>query len=131
MTNAMETGSIHIQQSPRLPGFLRLGSDSLLKGWAEITNIRSTLDAETTKAGWISFFMAGTVEKAAFGLNRARTLGTALSRLAKCVRSGGCNSFEIAYVTTEQFLGVFRVTVVAHARHLQEGRGLLWEMKAL
>ena len=121
MSNAMQPGSIHIEQSAQLPKFLRLNSDSLLKGWSEITNVRSTLEAEATKAGWISFFMAGKVERAALGFNREKTLGAALSSLAKCVRSGHCNSFEIADVTTEQFLGVFRVTVAAHVRHLQQG----------
>jgi len=30
-------------------------------------------------------------------------------------------SFEIMQVTSKQFLGVFRVSVAAHARHLQQG----------
>jgi len=121
MTNATEAGSIHIEQSAQLPKFLRLGRDSLLKGWSEVTNARSTFEAETRKAGWTSFFMAGKVEKAALGFNREEALGAAFSRLAKYVRSEHCNSFEIAHVKTEQFLGIFRVTVAAHARHLQEG----------
>jgi len=124
MTNAtgtMDPGSVYIEHSANLPKFLQLGSDSLLKGWSEITNVRSRLEAETTKAGWISFFMAGKVEKFALGFDRQKTLRVALNRLAKCVRSAKCNSFEIMRVTTERFPGLFRVTVVAHARHLQEG----------
>jgi len=116
----MNAGSIHIEHSGKLPAFLRLGN-SLLKGWSEITNVRSTLDAEITRAGWVSFFMAGKVEKVALGLDREKTLGVALNRLAKSIRSGNCNSFEIMHVKTRHFLGVFRVTVAAHARHLQQG----------
>jgi hypothetical protein len=121
MTEAMDAGSIHVDPSAALPRFLRLAGDSLLKGWAEVGNVRSTLEEETAKAGWTSFFMAGKIEKAAFGISRQRALGAALGTLAKCVKSGNCNSFEIMQVTTQRFPGVFRVTVAAHARHFQEG----------
>jgi len=121
MKNGMETGSIHIERSAQLPKFLQFVGDPLLKGWSVIGNVRSTLEEETAKAGWISFFMAGRIENAAFGFNRQKTLGAALRRLAKRVKSGNCNSFEIIDVTSKQFLGVFRVSVAAHARHLQEG----------
>ena len=92
----------------------------MVKGWSVVRNVRSTLESETAKAGWISFFMAGKIEKAAFGFDRRRTLGAALRQLAKQVKSGNCNSFEILHVTSKQFLGVFRVTVTAHARHFQK-----------
>jgi len=121
--NAVNDGSLHVERSAQLPGFLRFGADPLLKGWSVVGNVRSTFDAETTKAGWVSFFMAGKIEKAAFGFNRQRTLGAALGRMARQVTSGNCNSFEIIHVTTKHFLGVFRVSVAAHARHFQKGPG--------
>lgn len=120
--NSVEAGSIHVESGTRLPAFFEFGGESLLKGWSELTNARSTLDAETTKAGWISFFMAGSIEKTSFGVNRQKTLAAALTRLAKQVKSDNCNSFEILQVTGKQFLGVFRITVAAHARQLQEAR---------
>jgi hypothetical protein len=120
MTGVMEAGSIHVEQSASLPDFLQLAGDALLKGWSVIGNVRSTLEAETAKAGWISFFMAGIIEKTSFGIDRQKTLGAALGRLARLVKSEHCNSFEIMHVTSQHFLGVFRVTVAAHARNLQE-----------
>jgi len=120
MKNAMEAGSIHVERSAGLPKFLHLAGDSLLKGWSAIENVRSTLEEETAKAGWISFFMAGKIEKAAFGFNRRNTLGAALRRMAKCVKSGNCNSFQIMHITTKHFLGMVHVSVAAHARHFQE-----------
>ena len=132
MTDVMDAvgdGSLHVEQSAQLPGFLRFGGDPLLigdpllKGWSVIGNVRSTFEAETTKAGWVSFFMAGKIEKAAFGFNRQKTLGAALTRMARLVKSGNCNSFEIIHVTTKHFLGVFRVSVAAHARHFQKIKG--------
>jgi hypothetical protein len=118
--SSKEAGSIHVERSARLPEFLRFEGDPLLKGWSVLRNVRSTLEAETAKAGWISFFMAGKIEKTSFGFNRRKTLGAAMRRLAGRVKSGKCNSFEIMHVTSKRFLGVFRVTVAAHARRLQE-----------
>jgi hypothetical protein len=122
MTSGLEAGSIHIERSANLPKFLQFGGDPLLKGWSVVRNLRSTLEAETADAGWISFFMAGTIERAAFGFTRQKALSAVLKRLAGRVKAGNCNSFEIMAVTTRQFPGVFRVTIAAHARRLQEVR---------
>ena len=123
--NSMDAGSIHVERAARLPAFLDFGTDPVvgglaLKGWSVLRNVRSTLEAETGKAGWISFFMAGSIEKTSFGVDRQKTLGAALRRLAKHVKSQNCNSFEILHVTSKHFLGMSRVTVTAHARRLQE-----------
>ena len=131
MTATLEAGSIHIEKSASMPDFLQLAGDSLLKGWPVVGNTRSTLEAETTRAGWISFFLAGKIETAAFGFNRLNARGAALRRLARYVKSVNCNSFEIMQVTSKQFLGVFRVSVAAHARRFQEVKenGFLWKTK--
>lgn len=119
----MQEGSIHVERSAVLPAFLQFDGDPFLKGWSVLRNVRSTLEAEVAKAGWICFFMAGKIEKTSFGFNRRKTLAAAMRRLAKSVKSEDCNSFEMMNVTTNKFLGLFRVTVAAHARHLQEGGG--------
>ena len=111
-----------MERSARLPAFLEFGGDPLLKGWSVLQNLRSTLDAETARAGWICFFMAGRIEKSSFGIDRQKTLGQALKRLARRVKAENGNSFEILHVTTQTFLGVFRVSVTAHARRLQEAK---------
>jgi hypothetical protein len=121
MTDAMEAGSILVERSAQLPRFLRFGGEPLLEDWLVLRNPRPTFEAETANAGWISFFMAGIIAKASFGFTRRKTSGAALRRLARHVKSENCNSFEIVHVTSKQFLGVFQVTVEAHARHLQEG----------
>ena len=119
--NPMDPGSIHVERGAPLPAFLQFGGDPLLEGWSVLRNARSTLEAETAKAGWTSFFMAGKIEKTSFGFNRRKTVGAAMKRLARQVKSENCNSFEILHVTRKHFMGVFRVTVSAHARRLQEG----------
>ena len=120
MNSPTEAGGIHVERSARLPAFLDFGEDHLVTGWPVLRNLRATLEAETAKAGWVSFFMAGKIEKTCFGIHRQKTLGAAMRRLAGRVKSGNCNSFEIMHVTTHKFLGVFRVAVAAHARCLQE-----------
>jgi hypothetical protein len=114
-------GNIYVEASGLLPGFLTLRSQSLLNSWPVITNVRSTFEAEIKKAGWVFFFMAGKIEKTAFGFDKRKTLRTALNRLTRAVRSQKCNSFEILRVTSKEFLGMSWVSVSAHARHLQEG----------
>lgn len=118
-TDPIEAGSIHVERSAGLPRFLRFAADPLLKNWPVLRNLRSTLDVETANAGWISFFMAGKIEKTSFGFNFRKTLAAAMMRLAGKVKSGNCNSFEILHVTSQHFMGIFRVTVAAHARRLQ------------
>lgn len=125
ISNSTEPGSLHFERSANLPAFLDFGGDPIaggtaLKGWSVLRNVRSTLEAETAKAGWISFFMAGIIEKTSFGIDRQKTLAAAMRQLAGFVKSEHCNSFEIMHVTSQHFLGVFRVTVAAHARHLQK-----------
>ncbi len=115
-------GSIHIDAGGQLPKFLSLRTQSLLNSWPVITNVRSTFDAEIRKAGWVFFFMAGKIEKTAFGFDKRKTLHTALNRLTRSVRSQKCNSFEITGVTSKHFLGMSSVSVSAHARHLQRGQ---------
>jgi len=122
MKSSLEEGRIHVEHSACPPELLEFEGEPLLKGWSVLQNLRSTLDAETAKAGWISFFMAGRIEKSSFGIDRPKTLGAALKRLARCVKAENGNSFEIVRVTTQTFLGVFRVTVTAYARRLQDAK---------
>ena len=123
--HSMEDGSIHVERSGLLPAFLQFGGDPFLQGWSVLRNVRSTLEAETAKAGWICYFMAGKIEKSSFGFNRQNALRAAMRKLARRVKSEKCNSFEILHVTSKRFQGVFRVTVSAHARHLQKATGSL------
>ena len=124
-----KAGSRHIERGSALPQFLEFDAEPSLNGWASIKNSRSALNEQIGKAGWNYFFLAGKIEKTAFGFDRQRALAVALKRLASSVKSQKCNSFEIMDVTTRQFSGVFRVSVSAHARHFQRKRGLLWAMK--
>jgi hypothetical protein len=121
MSDAVETGGLHVEQCATFPKFLKFNSEPLLDGWGSIRNIRSTLDAQISDAGWVYFFVAGGIVKTAIAFDRLTALTGALKQLARTVKAQKCNSFEITKVTTKQFSGLFRVSVSAHARHFQEG----------
>ena len=118
-------GSIHVERSASLPAFLEFGGDPFLTGWSVLRNLHGTFEAETVRAGWIFFFLAGSIEKTSFGIDQQKTLAVVMQRLANRVKADKHNSFEIIHVQCSRFLGLFRVTVAAHARHFQEGSVLL------
>jgi hypothetical protein len=121
MTAATEAGSLYVERGAAFPKFLQFDSESSLNGWASIRNVRSMIEKQINKAGWVYFFHAGKIETGAFGFDSQRALDADLNRMARSVKSQKCNSFEIMDVTTRQFPGIFRVSVSAHARHFQEG----------
>jgi hypothetical protein len=118
---SFETGSILLADGAAAPESLHLRSDSLLGGWGLIANARSTVDKDMTDAGWTLFFVAGGIKATVFGFDEQKTVPAALKRLAGMVKDLKCNSFEIAQVTHSLFMGISRVTLSGHARHLQKG----------
>ena len=118
---ALREGIILIESDARRPVSLVLLSSSFLNGWGVVGNDRSILEKEMKDAGWILFFMAGQIKTTVFGFDEEKTLPAALKRLAGKVKAQNCNSFEITRITRSSFLGVSRVNVSAHARHLQKG----------
>lgn len=116
------TGDIlmEVTEEPRPPSLL-FRSASPLNGWAVVANGRSAFDDEIRAAGWIFFFMAGKVDARAFGFDQSKALGGAMAKLAGRAKAQNCNSFEIARITFSRFLGISRVSISAHVRHLQKG----------
>jgi hypothetical protein len=114
-------GIILIESDARRPVSLVFRSSSFLNGWGVVGNDRSLLEKEMKDAGWIFFFIAGQIKTTVFGFDEQKTLPAALKRLAVNVKAQNCNSFEITHITRSSFLGVSRVNVSAHARHLQTG----------
>jgi hypothetical protein len=114
-------GIILIESDARRPVSLLLRSASFLNGWDVVGNDRSILEKEMKDAGWVLFFMAGEIKATVFGFDEQKALPAALKRLAGKVKAQNCNSFEIMNITRSSFLGTSRVSVSAHARHLQTG----------
>jgi len=120
-------GSILLATGTASPSALLLQPDSFLSGWGVVKNSRAGVETDMTGAGWKLFFLAGEMKATAFGLGEGKTLPAALHRLGAMAQRLKCNGFEITKVTRSLFLGISRVTVTGHARHLQKGDQLQGE----
>jgi len=103
------------------PASLLFRGAPLLSGWAAVANVRSVFEDEMRAAGWIFFFMAGEIEASGLAFDQSKALRRAVARLAECAKAQNCNALEIAQITRFRFLGISRVRVSAHVRHLQKG----------
>lgn len=111
---------IEVSDPPR-PAPLLLRAASLLSGWAVVANVRSAFEKEMRDAGWTLFFMAGEIKATAVGFDQSAGLKGGLTRLARKAKAQDCNALEITRIRRLRFLGVSRVSISAHVRHLQKG----------
>jgi hypothetical protein len=114
-------GSILLATGTVSPSALLFRPDSFLSGWGVVKNSRADVETDMTGAGWKLFFLAGEMKATALGFGEEKTLPAALHRLGAMAQRLKCNGFEITQVTRSLFLGLTRVTVTGHARHLQKG----------
>src|SRR6476620_630736 len=114
-------GTILIEESAVLPDSLGFESEPYSNGWRIVRNLDGFgLERKIREAGWNFFYMAGEITASLFGFDREKTLRRTVNRVLARLKSEGFNSLEIAQVDAGRFLGLFHVTVSAHARHVQE-----------
>lgn len=111
---------LEVIEAPR-PASLLFRGPPLLNRWAAVANVRSIFEEEMRAAGWIFFFMAGEIEANVLGFDESKGLRRAVARLAGQAKARNCNALEITQITRFRFLGVSRVRISAHVRHLQKG----------
>jgi hypothetical protein len=122
MREAIEAGTILIEEGTPVPDSLLLESEPYSSGWGSLRNLdRRGLDRKLSESGWTFFFMAGEIRATAFGFDRRRAVREAVKRIIANVKSQKCNCLEISQVAMKSFLRVPYVTVSAHARHIQQG----------
>jgi hypothetical protein len=114
-------GAILLSPGTVSPAALLLQPDSFLPGWGVVKNARANVETDMTGVGWNLFFLAGEMKATATGFGEEKTLPAALRRFGAMAQRLKCNGFEITRVTRSLFLGLTRVTVTGHARHLQKG----------
>jgi hypothetical protein len=122
---AVQAGSILIDLGVDPPKSLLVRSRSLPNGWGLIQDPAYMVDAELSDAGWNLFYLAGEIKVGVAGFDRSHALQAALNRVIRKVKSQKCNSFQVARITESSFLGISRVGIYGHVRHLQKGRLLL------
>jgi len=114
-------GTILIEEGAVLPDSLRFESEPYSNGWRIVRNLDGFgLERKIREAGWNFFYMAGEIRASVFGFDREKTLRRTVNRVLVRLKSEGFNSLEITEVVAGRFLGLFDMTVSAHARHVQE-----------
>ena len=131
MTDKIKMGTVLIEGGALLPGSLRFESEPYSNGWKIVRNLDGfTLERKIREAGWNFFYMAGEIKASVFGFDREKTLRRTVNRVLARLKSEGFNSLEITQVAAGRFLGLWRMTVSAHARHVQES-AFLFQAKRL
>ena len=128
MADTIKPGTILITEGALLPESLLLESEPYAYGWRLVKNLDSRgLDQIIGQAGWNFFYIASVVETNAVGSDEKKTTLKAIKRIIANLKSKNFNCMEITRVTAKQSLGLLYVSVSAHSRHIQEGRGLSGE----
>jgi hypothetical protein len=119
----LRNGDILIEVGENLrAGSLVLRDLSLLPGWAVVaTDSPSSFGREMRDAGWVFFLMAGRVKATGTRFEESMALKRAITKLAATATLQNCNALEITEITRSRFLGVSRVGISAHVRHVQKG----------
>ncbi len=121
MTDKIKMGTILIEEGALLPGSMPFESEPYSNGWRIVKNLDGYgLERIIRKAGWAFFYMAGEINASVFGFDGEKALRKAVNRVLANSKSKKFNSLEITQVAAESFLGLCRVTVSAHPRHIQE-----------
>jgi hypothetical protein len=120
------SGTIFIREGTLLPVGLAIESEAFLPGWRVVQNLdRYALVRRIESSNWNFFYLAGELRATVLGRDRSGTL----RRAVKCVlgkqEGQKFNSLEITKAVSKRFLGIPFVSVTAHARHIQEGIGLV------
>lgn len=116
-----------IKEDTPLPSTVSMESEVFLPGWRVVRNLdRQALTRRVEEAHWNFSYLAGEIRATVFW---HQGLG-ALRRATKCVlatqeqQDFKFNSLEITTVASKRFLGIPRMSVTAHSRHIQQGVGL-------
>jgi hypothetical protein len=120
------SGTIFIRENTLLPVGLAIKSEAFLPGWRVVQNLdRNALARRIESSHWNFFYLAGEFRATVLGRDRSGTL----RRAVKCVlgkqEGQKFNSLEITKAVSKRFLGIPFVSVTTHARHIQEGIGLV------
>jgi hypothetical protein len=120
------SGTIFIRENTLLPVGLAIESEAFLPGWRVVQNLdRYALARRIESSNWNFFYLAGELRVTVLGRDRSGTLRTAVKCVLGKQEGQKFNSLEIAKAVSKRFLGIPFVSVTAHARHIQEGIGLV------
>lgn len=126
MPDTNRARTILIREGTLLPPILSIESEAFLTGWRAIKNLdRSRLVRNIEGANWNFFYLAGEIRATVLGRGRSGTLRRAVRRVLAKQKGQKFNSLEITKAVSKRFLGIPFMSVTAHARHIQQGIGLV------
>lgn len=126
MSDVNGTKTIFIKEGTPLPATLSIESEAFLPGWKVVRNLdRYALARKIQSANWNFFYLAGEIRATVLGRDRPGTLRRAVKCVLAKQEGQKLNSLELTKVVSKRFLGIPFMSVTAHARHIQEGIGLV------
>ena len=121
MSNKIQAGTMLVRQSALLHS---LGTQGEIYSdqWCSLgTDESAGLDRKLRDAGWNFFFMADELRTIVPPWGGEKTLRAGVKRLLARTRAQQFNCMQLSNVLRERFLGIPFLSVVAHARHVQQG----------
>jgi hypothetical protein len=126
MSDINRTRTIFIKEDTPLLRTLSIESEAFLPGWRVVGNLdRYALARKIEGANWNFFYLAGELRATVLGRDRSGTLRRAVKCVLAKQEGQKFNSLELTKVVSKRFLGIPFMSVTAHARHIQEGIGLV------
>ena len=121
MSNTIQAGTMLVQQSALLHSLGAQG-EYYSDQWCSLgTHESAELDRKLRAAGWNFFFIADELRTIVPPWGGQKTLRAAVKRLLARTRAQQFNCMQLSNILRERFLGIPFVSVVAHARHVQQG----------
>ncbi len=121
----VQVGTVMVQEGVILPAALEFQSDNYSANWRIVEALDGTsFDRMIRSAGWSFFFMAQQAKAIVLGSGGGKHLRAAMMRILSKIRAQKFNSVEVTEISRKRFLGIPYVSMVAHARHIQESHFL-------
>jgi hypothetical protein len=121
MSNEIQAGTVLVQQSALLHSLGKQG-ESYSDKWCSLGTTESAeLDRNLRAAGWNFFFIADELRTIVPPWGGEKTLRAGVKRLLARTRAQQFNCLQLSNILRERFLGIPFLSVVAHARHVQQG----------
>ena len=121
MLSPLKIGTVMVQTGTFIPDSVGVQKEIFCPGWQAITNLNGDdLDRQIRGKNWNFFFVSGELQGTSWGSWNGSTVRSAAIRVLRKTQATRLNGFEITGIHQRRFLGIPRVVVTGHSRHLQK-----------
>ncbi len=122
MVDLIQSGILLVKDGTAAPESVVFERQPCLKGWSIVLGLpASGLERKLSQVGWTLFYLAAEINSSAWGRNEAQAALKAVRRLLTRKDARKFNCLQITEVRSKRWLGITRVHLVAHWRHIQKG----------